>query len=308
MFDLESQLIEFAKDSRILGKGPLSVVLVLTRIAKTKQKPYEPADFLSPRRGQVAGLGRTSVQNILKEHGVTRVLAEEGGRTSRGSISIMHQYLALLNRLDGLGILDLPGMEKWWVARIQEFFSAQPIKLKFDSSQSIVQMITDLLDSITERQRECPGTMIAGAVLEHLVGAKLEIALPQTTVKHKSFSVSDASSGARGDFLVEDTVLHVTTAPSEALLRKCRQNIDENMHSIIVTTKESVDGAALLARNAGLTERIDILEAEQFLATNIHEWCRFARKSRPNSIRHLIEVYNRIIDECETDPSLKILL
>jgi hypothetical protein len=38
----------------------------------------------------------------------------------------------------------------------------------------------ELIEAAFARQRECPGTMIAGAVIQHLVGAELEIALPET--------------------------------------------------------------------------------------------------------------------------------
>lgn len=37
------------------------------------------------------------MQAVLNRHGITRVLAAEGGRTSRGSISNMREYVAFLN-------------------------------------------------------------------------------------------------------------------------------------------------------------------------------------------------------------------
>ena len=37
------------------------------------------------------------IQRILADHGITRVLAEEGGRTSRGSVGLMQKYVEFLN-------------------------------------------------------------------------------------------------------------------------------------------------------------------------------------------------------------------
>lgn len=38
-------------------------------------------------KGQVLGLGVSAVQAILSDYGINKVLAAEGGRTSRGSIN-----------------------------------------------------------------------------------------------------------------------------------------------------------------------------------------------------------------------------
>ena len=159
-----------------------------------------------------------------------------------------------------------------------------------------------------ERQRKCEGTMVVGAVLEHLVGAKLSIALPTIEVSHKSFSSSDASVLAKGDFLIGDTAIHVTVAPSEALLRKCKQNLSEGLHPLVVTTEGGVGGMMALANNENISNRIDVLEVSQFLAINVYEWIGFKNQDRSLSLEKLIVAYNQIIDDCETDPSLKISL
>ena len=66
--------------------------------------------------------------------------------------------------------------------------------------------------------------MYAGAVLQHLVGAKLSLVLPDGVVQNHGFSVSDAVSARSGDFTIEEVIIHVTTAPGEALMRKCEGN------------------------------------------------------------------------------------
>ena len=305
---LDEELKAFTTKSGINSKGPLSVVLVITRAANKRTPPYSSKDFLSPKRGQVAGLGRAAVQTILAEHGIARVLAEEGGRTSRGSIDKMEAYLRFLNDLWRENLLNFEAIEAWWVRRVKEFFASLPFRIRIDSFRSIRSIVSELMDAAFSRQKACPGTMVAGAVMEHLVGAKLQLALPAEKIEHKGFAVADAPVGAKGDFLIRNTAVHVTTAPTEALIRKCTNNFAENLKSVIITTQSGAGGAFALAKNADIANQIDILEIEQFVATNVYEWGGFDEVQRPIKVRQLIDAYNRIIEDCETDHSLKIAL
>ena len=252
------------------------------------------------------GLGRGPVQAILADHGIDRVLAEEGGRTSRGSIQKMRAYLDFLNKLAKEKLLNFPTIEKWWIGRVNDFFISKPFSLKVDPSKSIRSIVSDLIEAAFARQRECPGVMAAGAVMQHLVGAKIETALPDAKIEHEGFSVADAPSGRKGDFLIGDTAIHVTTAPTEALIRKCCDNLAQSLRPLIITTQSGVGGAIALAKNADVAERIDVIEIEQFIATNVYEWTAFQQTKRAVSVRQMVEAYNRIVDQCETDPSLKI--
>jgi hypothetical protein len=63
-----------------------------------------------------------------------------------------------------------------------------------------------------------------------------------------------------------------------------------------------------LAGNAELADRIDVLEAEQWFATHLYERGLFAQSQRRSQIDALIHRYNELIDEHETDPSLRIEL
>lgn len=303
-----SLLAKFADENHVLGKGPLSTVLILTRMASKLSLPLSPDSFLTGKKGQVAGLSGAAVKTILKEHGIERVLAEEGGRTSRGSMALMQSYVSFINQLACETTIDFSEIEMWWIERVKAFFAAQPIKVKADVSASLRQIVADLLGLALERQRKSGGTMVVGAVLEHLVGAKLSLALPRAKVEHKCFSAADASVQAKGDFLIGDTAIHVTVAPSDALIRKCKRNLREGLRPLIVTTEDGTGGVKALADNEGIAERIDVLEVSQFLATNVYEWIGFQNQDRSGSLGRLVEAYNGIVEECETDPSLKISL
>jgi len=306
MTELLNKLATYQSKNKLTTKGKLAAILYVSRLAKTQGLPLNSSVLVTDSQGQVLGLGKAAVQNILRDYGELRVLAEEGGRTSRGSLGNMQQYVAFLNQLHAEGIADTTAIEAWWMARVRDFFSAKPFALKYDTSKSMRAIVRDLLTQAFKRQKENPGTMYAGAVLQHLIGAKLSLALPPGAVQNHGFSVSDAMSARSGDFIIEEVVIHVTTAPGEALMRKCEANLQSGMRPIVVTISESVPAAESLANIQGIAGRIDILEAEQFIATSIYELSKFKTSERLMTIELLIERYNEIIDACETDPSLKV--
>lgn len=308
MEDLYAKLAAYQKSRKLTSKGKLAVILYVSRLARKKGMPLDSSVLMTDGKGQVLGLGKSAVQSILKDYGVTRVLAEECGRTSRGSLGNMQDYVTFLNELHADGLADLDAIEGWWVARVNDFFSAQPFILRYDTSKSLRAVVRDLLMQAFKRQKENPGTMYAGAVLQHIVGAKLSLVLPEGTVENNGFSVADAVSARSGDFIIGDVIIHATTAPSEALIRKCEGNLQAGTRPIIVTTYESMPGAESLANIQGIGDRIDILEVEQFVATNVYELSQFESAQRKLTVEKIINKYNEIVDECETDPSLKVMI
>jgi len=305
---LEQRLNDFYTQNQFRTKGPLSVVLGLTRRAIINGLPLDPETLLTRRKGQVKGLGESAVSKILKEYGILRVLAKEGGRTSRGSMDNMERYVQFLNQLYMDNLADLSAIEGWWIERVKIYFASQPFVLRYDVSQSLRSVIRDLLDQAKKRQEENPGTTYIGSVLQHLVGAKLDLVLSgrNIEIKHHGASVADAPSAREGDFIIERMIIHVTTSPTNSLIQKCQDNLAGNYKVIIVTTNERVSTAEGLAEDQGIGNRVDIFSAEQFLAFNLHELSGFNEMERNTTIAQLVAVYNQLIDKYETDPSLRI--
>ena len=299
-------LSDFAKTKRFKTKGPLCVALVVTQHARKNGLPLNPDKLVTDKGGQVAGLGKSAVQNVLAKHGITRVLASEGGRTSRGSIENMRVYVELLNYIADKNLADIDAIEEFWIQRVHDFFAGKPFKIRLDTARSLRNVIKNVIHQAEERQKTTLGTYYAGSVLQHLVGAKLDVVLGPGKFEHNSSSTSDEQTGRAGDFFVGDSAIHVTTSPGEAVIERCRDNLDNNHRPIIVTTERGHAVAHGLAENKGLGERIDILEIEQFMASNLHELGGFEKNGRAAAIKDLISRYNEIIDEFETDPSLKI--
>ena len=300
----EEMLLSFAKENNMKGKGALCVALVVTRQAIKVGLPLDPNTLLTDNHGQVKLLGKSSVQNILKDHGIERVLAEEGGRTSRGSVGNMQRYVQFLNELNP-SQSELKEIEKWWIDRVRDFFAGKPMIFHFDAAKSMRTAIRDLISQAVKRQSEINGATTVGTVLQHLVGAKLSLIMPERPAMHGA-SVADEVSGRDGDYIFEDVAIHVTSAPSEALIRKCMRNLDSAIKPIIITTFRKVPIAEELAESQGIAERLDVFDVEQFIAGNIYELGKFAVSGRKTTAEQIINAYNQIIDECETDPSLKI--
>ncbi|MBP7000232.1 DUF4928 family protein [Amaricoccus sp.] len=306
---LRDALARFREAHRAFrGKGPLSVALVVTRHAVEHGLPLDPDRLLTGRGGQVLGLGFAAVQAILADHGETRVLAREAGRTSRGSIENMRSYVACLNALAAAGPVDLAAAEAFWVGEVRAFLAAKPFRLRLDPARGLRPALADLLRQAAERQRETPGMQHAGAMLQHLVGAALERSVGAGAVTHHAFSTADAALGRAGDFLVGDVAVHVTTAPGEAVIARCRDNVEAGLRAVLVTLDRRVAVAVALAENARVAERIDVLGAEQFLVAALMADGGFSAAGRRATLAGLVARYNGIIAACETDPSLSIIL
>ena len=304
MRGFNEKLEAFVVESKMTGRGAICVALVVTRHAQHLGLPLDYTKLLTDRGGQVLGLGKGAVQAILRDHGITKVLAEEGGRTSRGSIGNMQAYVGFLNSLAQSGKLDLEAIEKWWIGRVKKFFEAKPMVFRLDTQSSLRSVVRDLLQQAEDRQKQDIGTMFLGAVLQHLVGAKLELVLGHEIEAHGAF-VADSVTDRVGDYCVEDVVVHVTTSPGEALLRKCEENITHGLRPLIITTFRNVPVAETLAENAGIAIHVEIFDVEQFLASNILELSKFKASSRRMTVADLITRYNRLAS-CENNPGLLI--
>lgn len=300
-------LSSFDRDHVGLSKGALSLVLVVNRRMRGASFPIDPKTLETERGGQVAGLGGGAVKKILTDHGITRVLSSEGGRTSRGNMERMRLYVRLANSLAQTGDFDVEAAELFWIERVLNYFASMPFNLKLDPSKSLRACVRNLFDQAISRQREASGTMYAGAMMQHLVGAKLNVISPNSMVVH-GHAVADAPTNRSADFALGDTAIHVTTAPSAALLIKCVDNLSVGLRPIIITTEDGSGGARALAKQSGVEDRIDVIEIEQFLAANVYERSGFEREARVEFVRTLIDGYNRIVSEAETDPSLRIEL
>ena len=217
-------------------------------------------------------------------------------------MGLMRAYAEFINGLPGP--VDFDEIEKYWITCVNEYFAGQPFKLAKDSSRSVTDAVNGLLEQAAKRQKENPGMKYAGTVLQHLVAAKLELLMP--TIEIHGASDADDQTGRAGDFIVDDTAIHCTTAPANLLIEKCRSNIEHGLNPVIITISDRVTTARNLLEDAGIGGRVEVWDLQQFLSTNVYEHGFFNSSTRKNVLSELIDNYNGIIDEFETDPSLHI--
>mgnify|MGYP001004921813 CR=1 FL=1 len=302
----QARLKGFQDLNRINTKGLLSFVIQFTRIASGYDFPLNPNDFQTENKGQVAKIGKNLLQRILKDHGITQILASEGGRTSRGNMGLMIAYVDFLNAWNSEEPVDFVAVEEYWAEQVREYFRNKPFILSSDSSKTVAANLNDLFEQAKRRQTQNPGTQYLGTVLQHLVAAKLITILPPNSIKIHGASVADAPTVRGGDFEIHNTIIHCTTAPSDALIAKCQANIVAGCHPVIITVFERVLTAQTLAADAGLSGRLEVWDVQQFLSSNVNERSLFDESQKNTTLARIIDNYNQIILEYETDPSLRI--
>jgi len=308
MMPLHEQLEALAaKQKKFLNKGGLCVGLVVTRTAQIQGLPLTPQSMRTEEGGQVAGLGKAAVQGILAEYGISKVLAEEGGRTSRGSLGLMETYVEVLNALNGeTAGVDLQATMDWWIGKVRLHFASEGPRFHFDVAKSVAANLAEIFIQAAEIQKNSGGANFVGAMLQHLVGAKLDLVLGRGIASHHGFSVADHSTSRAADFEVNGIAIHVTTHPSEGLIRKAASNLRDGLKPLIVTLADGVDGAAYLLKNTEWRDRIDVIDAQQFLTANVYERSFFKLADCKATLISILTRYNEIVEECETDPVLRI--
>jgi len=190
--------------------------------------------------------------------------------------------------------------------RWKEGVIKQGIHFRFDDDKSIAYNLWNLFEQAAEIQRNSGGANFVGAMLQHLVGAKLDMVLGIGVAKHHGFSVADDPTDRTADFEVNGVAIHVTTHPNEALVHKASTNIRAGLRSLIVTLADGVEGAAYLLKRTEWKDRIDVIDATQFLTANVYERSLFNAGECKTTLRAILERYNEIAGEHETDPVLLI--
>lgn len=180
------------------------------------------------------------------------------------------------------------------------------IEFNFDPIKSIRANIDDLIDQASDLEEARSGTNYVGIVLQHLVGAKLDIVLGKGKVKHHGSSVADQSSDREADYQIDALAIHVATSPTEALMRKCGESIKAGIKPLILTVGEAVKPAEYMLASLQLGDRVDVLDIAQFLTANVYERSLFVYADCKLTLASLLGRYNEIVAECENDPTLRI--
>lgn len=275
--------------------------------------PLEPDHYRT--RSQVKTASGKQAQKLLAQHGEERKFTSEGGRTSRATLDHADGLATVLNAEgDKAGLAALTGLERaslaallqaWFVERVREdFFGRKRIEAEINPENPVRTTVAALIEAGRLR-----GGNTAGAIAQHLVGAKLKIRFPDEDVNVESYTTADVQTGRAGDYQIGDTAIHVTMSPGEKVfLDRCVDNLNHGYRPRVLVPEGRVAAAVQLAEIYGLSERVAVQSIEDFVGTNIEEVGGFSKTGVRERLRELLIEYNARIDQAEADKSLMILV
>ncbi|MGZ8299241.1 MAG: DUF4928 family protein [Rhodoplanes sp.] len=289
--------------------GFYAVMLNATQLASRMEYPLQDDAFKTRNKGQVVGQRGKGPNDILASWRLPYRFGTESGGTNRASIGHVERYVAFLNEVESsrTGVDHLAAIV-FWLRRTREFFKTSPIEISFNPNLTLRLFIKRTLEEVRKRERNVAGTKLTGLFMQHMVGAKLEILLGAGKVTHHSATQADQQYQRYGDFEIDETILHVTSAPTERLIEKCRENLDAFKKPVIVTLSSKTSTAEGLAENAERAHQIEIVEFESLMVSNLIERSLLKQKERRITVEELVEAYGRLVTKHDPVAGLGIVL
>ena len=300
---------EGQRKESVVNRNVMAVGLIMCEHMRS-HFPLDESEWFTG--SQVRLLGGSRIDRILAQHGENRRFASEGGRTSRGSQYLARSFADMVNGSPAAVIFNtldnddrdvvVEELQRRMVDRIRaDFFNRQRLEVEIEVGKHTRRAIESLLDRGADK-----GGNAAGAVVQHLVGAKLHIRYPDLEIENQSYTTADQQTGRFGDFKLNDTAIHVTMSPTEALLAKCQDNIAEGYRPMILTPAGKIEAARGLAENLGIHDSVTVRGIEEFVAGNVDEMAVYSAGAIQQQLRELLEAYNRRVAEVEPDQSLLV--
>ena len=264
--------------------------------------PMSRSDFITP--GNQVRTSGSLIRLILKRHGEERRFMAEGGRTTRGTVPAAEKLADALNSIDDIGRLSdserealLEELQIWLVERIKDYFGRQRIEIEVNLRQPSPLIVASIVAAAGPQ---------AGAVTQHLVGAKLAMRFPNLPIENFSYTTADQQLGRPGDFVVRDTAFHVTVSPMPAVIEKCQDNLRNDFRPLLLVPGDRTLAARQMADQVDEGDLVDVVAVEEFIGHNIEEIGEFSRVNLGDGFRTLLEKYNERVSEVEPDPALLI--
>lgn len=261
---------------------------------------------------------KARVVSILRMHGQIDLIpsVEAGGESGRTSGSTKRAGLEFM-RLIGEALTRAPAghhnrqegdaLVAYLYGRIfallAEHRNLQGITAPYVASESMATYIAKLLNAHQTNP---------GAVLQHLIGAKLDLRFAEQpgVVGHHSAATADVQIGRLGDFEIGSTVFHVTKNPTNDHFRKAWQNAQNGRKVYLLVPRQMLTATISLAEvfKEGFTKKIDIHSVEGFVTQNLDELAVFDRDEALRQLHQVLTKYNELVARYENDPSLKIVI
>ena len=183
--------------------------------------------------------------------------------------------------------------------------------------ESLNQQSLDTNVSIEINEAHSPitwiNTILQGAkkksdnrIAQHLVGAKLQKRHENCPIPNHPAHAADVQTERLGDFSIHDVVYHVTAAPSQAVIQKCAANIRAGKCPILLVPQDKKAATIGFAELDHLESQITVISIEDFIAVNIIEISVGEKTDFIQTLKDIVELYNKRLAEVESDMSLRI--
>lgn len=236
----------------------------------------------------------------------------EAGRTSTGTkrggleiIQIINDFTseAKPEQIQTVGLQVVNRLNALVVEQLNQHAELGGIEVAYLQTETIGSYISKLINYNVSKP---------GAVLQHLVGAKLAIRFKDVdsigVVHHKS-STADIQTQRYGDFDIGNSVIHVTKSPNTDHFLKAYENAKAGRTTYILIPENKLGMASLTVDiDPNYTKKVNVYSIEQFISQNIDEISQFQKEISLESLNELLTVYNGLIDQYENDSSLKVII
>jgi hypothetical protein len=186
------------------------------------------------------------------------------------------------------------------VGDAEDQLEGRPLKLLCNRQHSPAAWVDSILREAELRS--------GGAVERHLVGATLQRRHPEIAIPNHPGHAADAQTGRSGDFPLRNVSYHVTATDGKEAVERCRQNVGAGIHPVLVLPKRHLLKANAYAEIAGIENRISIIAIEDFITQNVIEMSTQQQLDFFDTLKAIVDEYNRRLEAVETDMSLKIEL
>lgn len=296
---IEDWLRSCTRGGRIARNTIAVGIIVLDHLKRTC--PISRSEAVS-QGGEISG-ARSGLGNTLESYGIPRsYLKEVTTRQGHQDGQRLFEQFEWGEKFAGMPkpareelVLELIGYLK---THADEWLKRQNLKFNLDHRQAPTNWVNMIVEGAKGRS--------GGIVEQHLVGAKLARRLTGIDIPNHPVHAADRQTERPGDFATSQAVYHVTASPSRDVIRKCAKNISAGLHPILLVPREQESRAQILAQDEGIDKDLDVFSIEAFVAVNIIELAMVESKDFFSILKEIIEIYNRRLEQVETDLSLKI--
>ena len=147
-----------------------------------------------------------------------------------------------------------------------------------------------------------------GLVARHLVATVLQKRYPALDVRILTVRKGNLNSKSSSIIAIGSLTYHVTTEPTAAVMRRCKQSLSTGHKLILLVPNVKINRAAALAQESRIVDFISIFGIENYVSLNtIMLSCD--REVEPIEVfKDILRLYNQRIHVAEPDLSLEIEL